>query len=131
MTEKFFEERTDQSEVKARIVSKYFGAWANVIMPTAAKSHGRIAYVDLYAGPGRYKDGAASTPLMVLETAIGDLKLSKMLVTYFNDSNEQFSSNLKDEIDKLPGINSLAHQPVVSCAEIGNYTVDVPRIGTM
>ena len=32
---KFFDERTDQSEVKARIVQKYFFAWANVIMPSA------------------------------------------------------------------------------------------------
>jgi len=59
---KFFEERLDQSEVKARIVQKYFFAWANVIMPTAQKYGGdKIAYIDLYCGPGRYKDGAAST----------------------------------------------------------------------
>jgi hypothetical protein len=37
-TVKFFDERTDQSEVKARIVQKYFYAWANVVMPTAQKS---------------------------------------------------------------------------------------------
>ena len=43
-TEKFFDERTDQSEVKARIVQKYFYAWANVIMPTAQKNGRRIAY---------------------------------------------------------------------------------------
>ena len=29
MPEKFFDERSDQSEVKARIVQKYFYAWAN------------------------------------------------------------------------------------------------------
>jgi len=65
-TVKFFDERTDQSEVKARIVQKYFYAWAQVIMPTAERNGKRIAYIDLYAGPGRYKDGAASTPLLVL-----------------------------------------------------------------
>ncbi len=67
MSQKFFDERTDQSEVKARIVQKYFYAWANVVMPTAEKSGSPIAYIDLYAGPGRYKDGAASTPLLILE----------------------------------------------------------------
>ena len=41
---KFFEERSDQSDVKARIVQKYFFAWANVIMPTAAQHNGKIAY---------------------------------------------------------------------------------------
>jgi hypothetical protein len=33
--EKFFDERTDQSETKARIIQKYFYAWAKVITPTA------------------------------------------------------------------------------------------------
>lgn len=84
---KFFDERTDQSEVKARIVQKYFYAWANVVMPTAQKNGGRIAYIDLYAGPGRYKDGAASTPLLVLQNAIANAKLALMLVTLLNDSD--------------------------------------------
>jgi hypothetical protein len=43
----FFEKPKDQSQVKAQIVSKYFWAWAKVIMPSAKRSHGRIAYVDL------------------------------------------------------------------------------------
>jgi hypothetical protein len=84
---KFFEEREDQSEVKARIVSKYFFAWANVVYASAQKSGGKIAYIDLFAGPGRYKDGSASTPLMVLERAIADEKLRGSLVTIFNDEN--------------------------------------------
>ena len=53
--QKFFDERTDQSEVKARIVQKYFYAWANVIIPTAKRFDKKIAYIDLYAGPGRYE----------------------------------------------------------------------------
>src|ERR1019366_2296241 len=61
----FFEERTDQSEVKARIVQKYFYAWAKVIIPSARARNNNIAYIDLYAGPGRYKDGSAlSHPLI-------------------------------------------------------------------
>ena len=79
MSRKFFDERSDQSEVKARIVQKYFYAWANVIMPTAKRSGNRIAYIDLYAGPGRYKDGSASTPLLVLQHAIEHPKMSQML----------------------------------------------------
>lgn len=118
MAEKFFDERTDQSEVKARIVQKYFGAWANVIMPTAAGADGKIAYIDLYAGPGRYKDGAASTPLLVLEHAIQNPKMAKMLVALLNDSNEGHTSTLEQEIAKLPGIAKLHHKPQISCGEI-------------
>jgi len=117
-TTKFFDERTDQSEVKACIVEKYFFAWAKVIMPTAQKTGGRIAYVDLYAGPGRYKDGAASTPLLVLQRAIVDPKMASMLVTLLNDSDRNNTSTLQAEVDKLPGIGNLTHKPTVSCGEI-------------
>lgn len=101
-TEKFFDERTDQSEVKARIVQKYFYAWANVIMPTAQKNGRRIAYIDLYAGPGRYKDGAASTPLLVLQHAITDPKLSSMLVTLLNDLMETKHLHFRKKLISSP-----------------------------
>ncbi len=64
--EQFFDESREQSEVKARIVQKYFWAWAKVIIPTAKRYGNRILYIDLFAGPGRYKDGTLSTPLLVL-----------------------------------------------------------------
>lgn len=115
---KFFDERTDQSEVKARIVQKYFYAWARVIIPSAKQHDKKIAYIDLYAGPGRYKDGAASTPLMILERAIADPDLRAMLVTHFNDANQNHTDTLQSEIDKLTGVDSLAYKPHVSCGEI-------------
>lgn len=118
MTEKFFEERKEQSEAKARIVTKYFFAWAQVIMPTAEKRGGKIAYIDLYAGPGRYKDGAASTPLLVLQKAIDHSQISQMLVSYFNDAKDVNTATLKEEIRKLPGINKLKYEPIVSCGEV-------------
>ena len=55
-TQKFFDELTDQSEAKARIIEKYFNTWANVVIPSAKLRDNKIAYMDLYAGPGRYKD---------------------------------------------------------------------------
>lgn len=118
MPPKFFDERTDQSEVKARIVEKYFYAWANVIMPTAEKGGKRIAYIDLYAGPGRYKDGAASTPILVLQHAINHSKMSQMLVALFNDADRNKTATLQSEIDALPEIKKLKHKPIVSCGEI-------------
>lgn len=115
---KFFDERTDQSEVKARIIQKYFYVWAKVITPSAKQHDNKIAYIDLYAGPGRYKDGAASTPLLVLERAINDPDFEKMLVTLFNDANRDHTNALQTEIDKLPGIETLTYKPQVSCGEI-------------
>jgi three-Cys-motif partner protein len=115
---KFFAERSDQSEVKARIVEKYFYAWANVIMPSASLADGKIAYIDLYAGPGRYEDGAASTPLLVLEKAIAHPKMSQMLVALFNDADKNLTDTLQNEINKLPGIEKLKYKPEVRCGEV-------------
>ncbi len=115
---KFFEERSDQSEVKARIVTKYFFAWARVIMPTAAKHGGKIAYINLYAGPGRYKDGAASTPLLVLQTALDDSRMAQMLVSYFNDARNENTATLQEEINKLSGIDRRKYKPIVTCGEV-------------
>jgi three-Cys-motif partner protein len=117
--EKFFDEQLDQSETKARIIQKYFYAWAKVIGPTAKAREGKIAYIDLFAGPGRYKDGAASTPLLVLEHAINDPILCDMLVTLFNDADADHSSTLQTEIDKLPNIKKLKFAPQVNCNEVG------------
>jgi three-Cys-motif partner protein len=115
---KFFDERSDQSEVKARIVEKYFYAWVNVVKGSVKKRGKKIAYIDLYAGPGRYKDGAASTPLLVLEHAINDPDLSEMLVALFNDVDEGHTESLKNEISKLLGIGKLKYAPTVLCGEV-------------
>ena len=74
MSETFFEEQSEQSQIKAAIVTKYFWAWAKIITGylKGAKKDTSIQYIDLFAGPGRYKDGAKSTPVLILEQAIQD-----------------------------------------------------------
>ncbi len=117
----FFEEQREQSEVKANIVAKYFYAWSNVMLGAKRKFRrfDRIAYIDLFAGPGRYKDGSKSTPLMVLERAISHPELAKVLVTMFNDRDPENVASLQDEIEALDGYQTLAHKPVIYCSEVG------------
>jgi three-Cys-motif partner protein len=119
----FFDESKEQSQVKATIVSKYFWAWANVIIPSATQRAKKIAYVDLFAGPGRYKDGTKSTPLLVLERAIQDSKMRGMLVAVFNDVNSDSSQSLQKAIDELPNIGSLKYKPKVYNEEVGDNIV--------
>ena len=119
----FFEEATEQSLIKATIVAKYFWAWAKVIMPTAKKYGNNIAYIDLFAGPGRYKDGAKSTPLLILEKAIQDADMRQMLVTIFNDADMDHSESLKQAISELEGIETLRHQPQIFSREVGAEVV--------
>lgn len=71
----FFEAQTAASELKARIVEKYFATWASIVSrATLQMPDKRLAYVDLFCGPGRYGDNQKSTPLLVLERAVGDLQ---------------------------------------------------------
>ena len=127
MDQTFFDESREQSVIKARIVTKFFWAWANVIMPTARKQDNRIAYIDLFAGPGRYKDGTVSTPLMVLRRAVEDEKLRDVLVTLFNDKDSNNASALKTAIAELPGVERLKYKPQVQSQEIGSEIVQMFR----
>ena len=120
----FFDESRESSQVKSTIVAKYFWAWAKVIIPTVKKGKDKkIAYIDLFAGPGCYNDGTKSTPIIVLERAIQDDDMREMLVTIFNDVNPEFAQSLKKAIDSIPNINLLNHYPSVSNNEVGDETV--------
>jgi len=127
MTENsFFNEQKEQSLIKARIVEKYFWAWAKVIISKVKKgssSNQKIAYVDLFAGAGRYKDGSKSTPVKVLETAIADTDMRNMLVSIFNDADVENVNSLQQAIDSIPGIENLKYRPQISKYEVGEDIV--------
>jgi len=119
----FFQESKEHSQIKARIVEKYFWAWAHVIMPTAKKKDKRLAYIDLFAGPGRYSDGTLSTPLLVIQKAIEDPDMRLMLVTVFNDKDPANASALAKAISELPGIDQLKYRPQIKTEEVGDRIV--------
>jgi len=121
----FFDESREQSRVKAEIVGKYFWAWANVIMPTVKRRRGKIAYIDLFAGPGRYDDGTKSTPVLILEQAIKNPDLCEMLVTIFNDVDAQNKQSLKRAINQIPHIAELKNTPQVFNEDVGERIVQM------
>ena len=123
----FFDESREQSQVKSAIVAKYFMAWARVIIGSQnthrrRKEH-KIAYVDLFAGPGRYSDGTTSTPLLVLDEAIRDEVLRQRLVTIFNDKDGSNTNSLSEAIDLLPDVDTLKHKPQIFTHEVGSDIV--------
>lgn len=119
-TDTFFDEISEQSVVKTTIVSKYFRAWANVMIPTVLRAgNNRLAYIDLFAGPGYYKDGTKSTPILILEEAIKDPRLLQMLVTIFNDNDTENIRLLTKAINELPNIETLKHKPQILNQEVG------------
>jgi three-Cys-motif partner protein len=123
----FFDEQRDQSLVKAAIVSKHFDAWSRVMVSNAKKGVpiSRLAYIDLFAGPGRYKDGSKSTPLMVLERAIADPDLSNLLMSMFNDADPENAASLVAAINGLPGRDKLKFPPRVFRTEVGADAQDM------
>lgn len=125
MDQSFFDESREQSIIKARIIAKYFWAWAKVIIPTAKQHDNRIAYIDLFAGPGRYKDGTISTPLKILEQAIADPDMSQMLVTLFNDMDAKNAGELEKAISELPGIERMKYKPQIANQEVGTEIVQL------
>lgn len=129
MSENFFEQSKEHSQIKTEIISKYFWVWAKVITSTQKKSskhiNEKIGYIDLFAGPGRYKDNSESTPIQILKRAIADETIRKRLVTIFNDKNKDFYKNLIEEINKIDGIHSLEYKPKIYCDEVGDQMVEL------
>jgi len=122
----FFDEQTEQSLVKATIVAKYFDAWASVIVNTQKRNPRqpqKIAYIDLFAGPGRYKDGSQSTPMKILQKAIEKPDIRDRLVTLFNDKDEDNTRSLEKAIAEIPGIETLRYKPQVNNEEVGEEIV--------
>lgn len=122
----FFDEQKEQSLIKSTIIEKYFDAWAKVII-SAQKRYPhhvqKLAYIDLFAGPGRYKDGTKSTPLIILNKAIEDDDLRDRLITVFNDKDENNSRELSKAISELQGIKKLKYFPEVWNEEVGENIV--------
>lgn len=121
----FFDEQEEQSLVKSAIVSKYFHVWAKVIISAQKRfsTVNRVAYIDLFAGPGRYKDGTMSTPLKILTHALEDSDLRERLVTVFNDKDSTNSQALENSILQIDGISNMKYPPKVWNQEVGKKIV--------
>lgn len=122
----FFNEQTEQSLVKATIVAKYFDAWASVIIATQKRypnQHQKIAYIDLFAGRGRYDDGSQSTPLKIIQNAISKPDIRNRLVTLFNDKDEENAQSLEKAISAIPNVSALKYKPEIRNEEVGEEIV--------
>jgi three-Cys-motif partner protein len=110
MTDEFYDEQEEQSAIKTAIVVKYFRPWTTIILSKVDK----VGYLDLYCGPGKFKDGTKSTPLLILEQIAGSERLKDSVVTTFNDHNPVFIDDLKREVSHIVGIEELRYEPKYS-----------------
>lgn len=121
----FFESPDQQNIIKTKIVTKYFGAWTTFMLPKLVRAEDRLAYIDLFAGPGRFEDGKASTPLWILNHAIQNPQLCSRLITKFNDKEADYVLQLEQEISNLPNIENLNHRPQISNHSVGSEIVEM------
>ena len=118
-TSSFFEEPRQASLVKSDIVANYFMPWAKIMAGQAEQ----IGYLDLYAGPGPYKDGTKTTAIRIVERALGDAQIAGRLVTLFNDADGAAKSSLEVELRAVPGIEALRYQPDVRRTDVSGELV--------
>jgi len=95
--ERFFDYSSESSRIKQKIVVDYFSSWANVLARNRI-----VGYADLFAGPGRYKNGEKSTPLLITERVIQDERLRKSVRLWFNEGDPDYAKQLKENVLSLP-----------------------------
>lgn len=81
----FFMDQTEQSAVKAHIVSSYFAAWSRIIQ----KWNAPMAYIDLFCGPGKYGDDKLSAPLLIIQSVLSNPILTGKMNFFFNDKDQK------------------------------------------
>ena len=123
-TDDFFESPREQSLIKTKIILKYLPAWKNVIKKSVISREGKLGYIDLFSGPGKYADGTESTPILVLKDAINDPEFQEMLFTIFNDFNKDHANALRNAIDEIPMIETLKHKPKVLSLEVNETAAE-------
>jgi three-Cys-motif partner protein len=134
----FFGTPTEASRRKQRIVVKYHAAWSQVLRSKRGSPAGfqcDLAYVDLFAGPGKYGDESQSTPLLIIEAAARDAYMREHLVTRFNEGDPVIAERLEKNLKASDAAKELNHRPRVTCAlveqdilkEIGG----IPRCPTL
>lgn len=134
----FYGTPTEASRRKQRIVVKYHAAWSQVLRSrpgSSARFQSDLAYVDLFAGPGKYGDESQSTPLLIIEAAARDPYMREHLITRFNEGDPVIAERLEKNLKASDAARELNHRPAVTCAlveqdilkEIGG----IPRCPTL
>lgn len=110
----FFEKQSASSYVKAKIVSSYFPQYCRILSKFPQE---QFRYIDLFAGPGLYKDGHESTPLMVARECNADENLKNRVWMLFND--KQYKDVLKENFLMRYPMGTFKNKPFFADRTIG------------
>src|SRR5262249_30594955 len=81
-------------------------SWTNVLARDRI-----VGYADLFAGPGMYKNGSKSIPVLIAEKVAQDERLRGLVKLWFNEGDPDLAQQLKKSIQSVPGIDTLKHPP--------------------
>jgi three-Cys-motif partner protein len=105
--EGFFDEPSSSSLIKQRFAVDYFMSWTNVLARNRI-----VGYADLFAGPGLYKNGDKSVPVLIAERVIAEERLRNTVRLWFNEGDTRLAEQLRSNLLSLPGFGSLKYKPV-------------------
>lgn len=100
-------EATRHTVAKHHILEKYLAAW----FPILGSSHGRVVYIDGFAGPGVYKGGEWGSPVKALEVAVSHPQRSRFneIIFWFIENDQARCDMLKNVLkEKFPDIKNNA-----------------------
>lgn len=117
-TDDFFESKRSTSEIKSEIFLKYFKFWCGVLLyGQKYKKINEVMYIDMFSGPGKYDDGAISTPIKVLESIYAskgsNIDLNASVKTFFNDEKKKIVDQLEENLKNLSYYHEIRHKPVI------------------
>ena len=125
-TDKFFDEQKEKSKVKTEIVINFLNIYLNIISNSKWGKGRDIYYLDLFSGPGVYKDGSHSTPIEVmnmLENMKNRAAANKVHLV-FNDENRNFVNSLKENIRNHSYYKSIIHKPIITNEHVCNFNLE-------
>jgi three-Cys-motif partner protein len=87
---------------KHLLLKKYLDAW----FPILGKLHGRINYIDGFAGPGEYEDGEDGSPIIAIEAAKahvvkGTLPAKVNINFVFVEAAREYADHLRARLNAL------------------------------
>ncbi len=127
-TEDYYDKCNEHKRVKSEIASAYLFPWANIIGPHAKD----IYYLDLFSGRGKFLDGSAATPLLILDqiqASSGQIPwiLEKLHVSFY-EGNRKYFDVLESTLKSHPVYSRLRHQPIIELKNIdSNFIGEVLR----
>ena len=86
------------TEIKHIILRRYLNSW----LPIISRYHGKIVYIDGFAGPGEYSFGQDGSPIIAIKAVLDHkFKLGAKIRMLFIEKEEDRCKFLKEKIKKI------------------------------